>query len=152
MNLFYETFLVLVPIISIFYFLGCSLFSAWLAYQKGYSGASWFFLGLFFGVFALITIGFAPIKIPQVKKEEQVADTIKNQAEFESGAKFKIIKEVALQPKPDLNSGIVTWLKLDEKVICLETTVNKNEEWMRVRTARSEEGWCGRDAISEAGE
>ena len=36
-------------------FLGC-----WLAAKKGYSQAAWFFLCFFFGLFALLVLGFVP--------------------------------------------------------------------------------------------
>jgi hypothetical protein len=165
MNLFYGNFLFLAVIITILYFLACPIFSAWLASKKGYSGASWFFLGLFFGMLALITIGFTPIKTSKVKeeeikftreqiagakkREEQEKDALKKKNEFDSSAKFKIIKVVALQPSPDISSGIVDWLASGEKVICLETTATKNEEWVRVRTEKGVEGWCSRGAMSE---
>jgi hypothetical protein len=37
-------------------------FSAWLASRKGYSTGAWFFLGLLFGVIAILAVGLAPIK------------------------------------------------------------------------------------------
>jgi hypothetical protein len=38
----------------------CGCFTSWLATQKGYGSAPWFFLGFFFSIFALATIIGAP--------------------------------------------------------------------------------------------
>jgi hypothetical protein len=37
-------------------FLGC-----WLAAKKGYSQVVWFYLCFFFGIFALLALGFVPL-------------------------------------------------------------------------------------------
>lgn len=50
----------IILIIAATYLLACAGFTSWLASTKGYGGVSWFFLGLFFGVFAFFSIGFAP--------------------------------------------------------------------------------------------
>ena len=54
-------FTVLGVIIFIVYLFSTAFFTGWLAKKKGYSGGLWGILGFFFGIFALLTIGFAPI-------------------------------------------------------------------------------------------
>ncbi|MDR3356391.1 MAG: SH3 domain-containing protein [Spirochaetaceae bacterium] len=166
MGLLYGSLGVFVTLIIVLYLLISPIFCAWLASQKGYSTGAWFGLGLFFGIFALLAIGFAPVKTAKAKeneieferqriasekeKEEQEAEAQRLKAEFANIAKFRVTKEVALQPQPDINSGIVDWLNIDETVICLEATVNKNEEWAKIRTEKGKEGWCHKDAVAEA--
>ena len=43
--------------------LGNALLGRWLAVQKGRDASTWFCLCLFFGIFALLVLGFAPQKI-----------------------------------------------------------------------------------------
>ena len=45
-------------------------FTCWVAIKKGYSGI-WFILGLFFGLVALIAVGFAPEKRNSLKTEKE---------------------------------------------------------------------------------
>jgi hypothetical protein len=50
----------IIMFIGIAYSLGGAGLSAWLASRKGYSAGTWFFLGLLFGVIALLAVGLAP--------------------------------------------------------------------------------------------
>jgi len=66
-------------IVLIVYIFSTAFFTGWLAGEKGYGTVAWGVLGFFFGLVALLTIGFAPnlIKSEQsnikyyVKKEEK---------------------------------------------------------------------------------
>lgn len=49
----------LILIIVIIYF-QCGVFASYIAFEKGRNPYSWFFIGLFFGVFALIAIAAIP--------------------------------------------------------------------------------------------
>jgi hypothetical protein len=49
------------------YALGGAGLSAWLASRKGCGAGAWFFLGLLFGVIALLALGFSPDKTAAVK-------------------------------------------------------------------------------------
>jgi hypothetical protein len=40
-------------------------FCAWVANSKGRIGGDWFLLGFFFGIFALLAVGFAPPATPR---------------------------------------------------------------------------------------
>jgi len=46
-------------LIALIYFFSVAFFTAWLARQKRRSGILWFFLGLFFNVIALISVGLS---------------------------------------------------------------------------------------------
>jgi len=67
----------------IVYTVANTLLIGWLANQKGYSVLSWMFLGFLFGVFALITLGFAPNKdtekiLLDVRKSLQEKNEVNN--------------------------------------------------------------------------
>ncbi|MCY1152833.1 MAG: hypothetical protein OWP43_10500 [Sphaerochaetaceae bacterium] len=48
------------------------VFIGWLASQKGYSIGTWVILGIFFGIIALLTLGFAPsLKTEKITKSEK---------------------------------------------------------------------------------
>jgi len=51
--------------------LGCAFLGCWLAGKKGYSQVAWFYLCFFLGMFALLTLGFAPMKIKKQNPQEQ---------------------------------------------------------------------------------
>jgi hypothetical protein len=46
--------------IWIFWIIAFGSLCGWLAGEKGRSGFNWFCLGAFFGIFALLVVGFAP--------------------------------------------------------------------------------------------
>ena len=52
-------YIVLGVVVSIIYLLATAFFTNWLAEQKGYNNILWGTLGFFFGIAALLTIGFA---------------------------------------------------------------------------------------------
>ncbi|WP_038852648.1 hypothetical protein [Bordetella petrii] len=60
-------FVVVWPFIG---WLGCTLFSAYLAVEKGRWGLAWFFLGIVFGPVALVAIAGLP---PRVQPVEEVS-------------------------------------------------------------------------------
>ena len=53
-------YIVIAVIVGIIYFFSTAFFTGWLAKKKGYSNVLWSLLGFFFGLIALLTIGFAP--------------------------------------------------------------------------------------------
>ena len=55
--------------IVLVFFLSNAVFTYWVATKKGYGGI-WFILGLFFGLVALIAVGFAPEKRNSLRPEE----------------------------------------------------------------------------------
>jgi hypothetical protein len=58
----FAVYCVVIIVVISAYQLATAAFAAWLAYRKGYNFTLWFFLGLFFGVISLLTIGFSPSK------------------------------------------------------------------------------------------
>lgn len=50
-----------VVLFVLYAFITC-IITAWIAYEKGYSVGFWVLMGLFFGIIALLGIGFAPNK------------------------------------------------------------------------------------------
>jgi membrane protease subunit (stomatin/prohibitin family) len=71
-----------VAIIFVLYGMVMGGFSGWLASAKGYGGVAWFFLGLVFGIIALLAIGFAPV----IKLQAEAADIYKNSEQGSSQA------------------------------------------------------------------
>jgi hypothetical protein len=71
----FRSYSITVAVILALYGIIAGGFSAWLASAKGYDGAAWFFLGLLFGLFALMAVGFAPVKEPPA---EPGADSYKD--------------------------------------------------------------------------
>jgi len=81
-------------------------FSAYIASEKNRDGASWFFTGLFFGLFALIAISAVPVLPDQTELEveaEVVRDKAKpiketprilTQAEIQKKEKRKIVTAI----------------------------------------------------------
>ena len=53
-------YIVFAVIIGLVYFFSTAFFTGWLAAKKGYGSGLWGTLGFFFGLVALLTIGFAP--------------------------------------------------------------------------------------------
>lgn len=53
---------IVVVILVCLWFLGTALMTAWIADQKGRNAILWFFLGLIWGIIALLSVGLAPMK------------------------------------------------------------------------------------------
>ena len=47
-----------------------SFFTAWLAQKKNYNYGYWLLLGFFFGIIALLTVGFAPINEKAIDNQQ----------------------------------------------------------------------------------
>jgi hypothetical protein len=63
-------YIALVVFIFLVYAVGTSLLGMWLAGEKGYSRAAWFWLCFFFGVFGLIVMAGAPDRSGAEKSEQ----------------------------------------------------------------------------------
>ena len=67
------TVVIICVVIFVAAVLGRAFLGSWLAVKKGYSQTVWFYLCFFFGIFALLVLGFAPsnaIKKPVQQKTE----------------------------------------------------------------------------------
>jgi hypothetical protein len=67
-----QSYIITVAVIFALCGIVTGIFSGWLASAKGHDGAAWFFLGLFFGVIALLAIGFAPVKEPPAESAAEL--------------------------------------------------------------------------------
>jgi ribosomal protein L40E len=61
-------------VLIILYHLSTSIFSAWLASQKGYGTGIWFLLGLLFGIISFLAIGFAP----NLNENKNISEIVKD--------------------------------------------------------------------------
>jgi hypothetical protein len=148
-------------VIIIIYALISSIFSAWLASEKGYSGISWFLLGLFFGIIALITIGFAPIQDRiKVTTQSDEFEQIRNKNEQKEKTKEKcrnafpeathmLVKNSELYNQPlekricNLNNG--------EPVIFISSMRDTAYEfmWFHIKTTDGKQGWVYADDLEK---
>jgi hypothetical protein len=87
--------------------------SAWLASRKGYGAGAWFFLGLLFGVIAILAVGLSPNKTVAPETDEAkpepmdfsaTADYLRRMESFKKSA----INEIRREPPPDPPIGIMT--------------------------------------------
>jgi hypothetical protein len=80
---FMTYYAILIIIVGVFQLVAAA-FTAWLASKKGYGFAIWFFLGLFFGIISLLTIGFTPVNTPKHsnKKPADKRDNVESRRDY----------------------------------------------------------------------
>jgi hypothetical protein len=143
-------------LLFILYVVITAIFSSWLASQKGYSAGTWGLLGLLFGLFALMTIGFAPIKQKNANTTEPLAEDSDtddmankkiNVEQLQDGAQLTISQTTSLREGPEISSKFIKNLRTDTKVKFIKsgkiTTENGiTAPWFFIETNEGEKGWC----------
>jgi|TergutMp193P3_1026864.scaffolds.fasta_scaffold278556_1 hypothetical protein len=127
--------------IGLLYLSSTAIFSAWLASIKGYSGKTWFFLGLFFGLIAFFAIGFAP-KIKRQNTVEEKVDDKQNILESLGYETYEIKNRTKLFEEPNNKSKIVCDLLVGETIALVDKKEVDNKNWHKIKDKENNEGWC----------